>query len=210
MAWNDQSGTNDANKNLTSGSSTAGPILNFSDPLYLGQPTMTVGSDVHNYFANSAAWTNTVAQPHTLVLVGHRTSTPANSTYFIDGNGVDATTACTVFLDSGNHIVMGGGAFVTTTGTFPWTTPSALLLENNGSATKGYFNNFTTALPTTGTGGTAGFRGMSLGVHSIGFGGGLVWPGTIVELIDYGALLTVRQKAQLRNYLNGRYGLTIT
>lgn len=210
-AWNDQSGTGDANKNLTHGSSTAGPLITRSDSQYLGQATMTVGADANDYFANSGQWTNKVNQPHTLVLVGHRTSSPANNTFFIDGNGVDTTTAASVWVDTSSKINMNAGSTLTSSSAVNRQVPSAFLGEFHDTSSKMFFNNFTTPLSVAGSSaGTISFRGMSLGVHSIGFGGLNVWPGKIVEVLDYATILTANQKAQLRNYLNGRYGLTIT
>jgi hypothetical protein len=205
-SWNDESQTNDLNKNLTYGASTLGPTITYADVNYLGQTTMQTGADAHSYFA-SGTWTSTVNQPHTLILVGHRTSAAA-TTYFTDG--IAAGTAASVFISAAGIITMGAGGSITGTAGNSWLSPSAFLGEFNSASgtSKMFFNDFTTPL-AMGNAGAVGFDGVSLGVHSIGFGGGNVWPGTIAEVIDYSAILTTNQKAQIRQYLRGRYGLLI-
>jgi hypothetical protein len=204
--WNDESQTGDTHKNLANGGSAMGPTLKFADANYLGQTTIQTGADATSYFA-SGTWTSTVAQPHTLILVGHRTSA-AGTTFFCDG--IAAGTAAGVVIDSAGVITMGAGGSFTGTAANKWLVPSAFLGEFNSVAgtSKMFFNDFTNPL-ATGNAGTVGFDGISLGVHSVGFGGGNVWPGTIAEVIDYAAILTANQKAQIRQYLRGRYGLAI-
>jgi hypothetical protein len=50
---------------------------------------------------------------------------------------------------------------------------------------------------------------MTLGSHNQASGGGSNWDGDVAEIIAYSGILAPKDKSRLRNYLNGRYGLSI-
>jgi hypothetical protein len=196
-AWADQSGV-DNTKNL---SATGSPTLVNSDAKYAGNPTITL-SGTGQYFT-SGIWAASVSQPMTWVLVGHR-SGGAASQYFMDGNS--AGFGLSVFGDNTNAITASAGVNLTSGTGNPWTSPSALMVEDNGVASTLSLNGVQLV---SGNAGAVGFNSMTLGAHSIFFGGGNLWAGTIAEVIMFNKLLATNEKSQLRRYLNGRYGSTV-
>src|SRR5262249_47115716 len=66
----DQSGTNDTNKNLTTGVS---PTLNVADSLYMGQSTVSFVRASGQYL-KSATWGTQLNQPSTWVVIAHTVS----------------------------------------------------------------------------------------------------------------------------------------
>jgi len=79
----------------------------------------------------------------------------------------------------------------------------------NPTSTAYQINSFTSTLAVGGAG-TNGFNSISLGVHSLFFGGGSAWIGTIAEVMAFSGTLSTNSKRLLRTYLNNRYGMTIT
>jgi hypothetical protein len=71
-----------------------------------------------------------------------------------------------------------------------------------------YFNDFTTAR-TTGNDGTSAQQSLTVGSKSAFGGIGNYWDGTIAEIIGYSGLLSATAKAQLRQYIRGRYAITV-
>jgi hypothetical protein len=211
-AWNDQSGTGDPNKNLTSG--TNKPAFNLADTSYNGQSTISFTSANKNYLT-SGAWANPLVQPDTWVIVGHN-NTSGDGCAAIDGN--DLTSGQNVGRNPSNQVSMSssGGTLVYSPSNH-WTTPSVVLAEFNGNPTPNasalWFNNLTASLVTgnAGSGTSANQGSLSVGSSNVAWnaGGANCWNGTIAEIIGYSGLLSASSKAQLRNYLRGRYGLTI-
>jgi hypothetical protein len=62
----------------------------------------------------------------------------------------------------------------------------------------------------TGTVGQESFVGLTLASLPPGEGLGDFWPGSIAEVICYGAILPAASKAALRSYLSGRYRIAMT
>ena len=114
-----------------------------------------------------------------------------------------------VFANTNSSISATAGTTLSTSTSFPWTSPSGLLVEVNGANSNLYVNNFTSAA-ATGAMGANGFNSITLGAHSIFFGGGSNWIGTIAEVITYNSVLSSGSKTKLRQYLNARYGLSIS
>ncbi len=50
---------------------------------------------------------------------------------------------------------------------------------------------------------------MTFGMHSNAFGGGDNWDGAVAEVIAFNRILAASDKARLRSYINGRYGLGV-
>ena len=125
----------------------------------------------------------------------------------MDGNSLTAGDAVSdsntgvITCHSGNPLTSGTGN--------SWSSASAMLFESAGASSACYLNNFTTAL-MTGNAGSNTIDSISLGCHSLQFGGGSAWQGPMAEVIAFNGTLTSWQKSLLRRYLNNRYALSIT
>jgi len=204
--WADQSGLNDPGRSLVAGSSA--PIMTLSDASYGGQMTMAFSGNANCYFANPSTWSPTIAQPKTWVLIGHRTST-VGTNYFMDGNSGGAGDAC--FVSSTGVLTASSGVSINSAaGSFWNVPPSAFMFESlNPTSTAYQINSFSSVLMSGGAG-TNGFNSISLGVHSLAFGGGSAWIGTIAEVVAFSGTLSTNSKRLLRTYLNNRYAMSIT
>ncbi len=206
LNWNDQSGTNDANKNLTAGVS---PTLNVGDANYMGQTTVSFVRASGTYLT-SGTWTSALAQPDTWIVVGHTTSASQNEIAIESNDG--ASHGQNVMRTSANELQISATTALTTStsGTSLWNAPSVLLAEFQGTLSKLYFNNFTTPLVTVGgPGGNASQPSLTIGSSDKSIGLGSYWDGTMAEIIGYSGTLSSTAKAQLRQYLRGRYGIAI-
>ena len=197
--WNDQSGTNDVNKNLATGVS---PTLNVSDASYMGQPTISFVRASGQYL-KSGGWASPVSQPNTWLIVGNTASTSLGEAA-IDANQIGGGQ--NIGRDGGNNVYTNAG----TVFTWPnaWSSASVALIEFNGGSSKIFFNDFTTA-KATGPAGAAGQGSLSVASSNVALGAGNYWDGTIAEIIGYSGLLNATAKAQLRQYIRGRYGITV-
>ena len=209
--WLDQSGNNDPNRNLNAGSSP--PTLNLVDPVYGNQPSMAFSGNSNCYFLSNGAtangWTANYSQPKTWVFVGHQTATSSTYYLFDGGTGVGGDTA---YIDSTGVIhASSGSSFITSPSGFYWTgsVATTFMFESLNPSGNAYLNSFS-ARYGAGTDGTNVTNSISLGVHSIYWGGGSAWVGTISEAMFFSGTLSTSSKALLRSYLNNRYGLAIT
>lgn len=200
--WNDQSGTNDANKNLATGVS---PSLVAADASYMNQPTIAFNAGIGTYLV-SGIWTNLLSQPATWIVVGHTSAAGSNEVAFESNSA--GSIGHNVSRTAGNDVQIKAPNAVTTASMPQWTNPSVLLGEFNGAASNVYFNNFTTAVATGPSGGNS-TNSLTVGSSDHAIAIGNFWGGTLAEIIGYTGLLTATSKAQLRNYLRGRYGLAI-
>lgn len=201
-SWGDQSGTGDSNKNLAA---TGSPTYVVADTNYMNQPTMSF-SGSSQYFT-SGTWTTALVQENTWVIVGHRANVAAQM------DAMDGATSGygQLVAGAGSNAVIAyaGTSVVTPTNTaYSWLSPSAVLVEFNGGSTNIFVNNFSSSA-ATGPAGAANFRALCVGSHNPAFTPGNYWNGTIAEIIAYSGALSATSKAQLRNYLNGRYGIAI-
>lgn len=209
-AWADQSGSNDPHKNATVQSSS--PSITVVDSTY-GCTTMSfAAAGTPTAYLATGAWTTALAQPHTWIVVGHRSST-SNTNFAFDGIGSGAGAFITATNSPYGTVQVSGGSTLTSNIGCPWTSKSAVLVEFNTTNTNIYYNDFTNAVGS-GNGGSLSFDGATLAGHSIGFGGGSTWgnsasPGTLAEIIAFSGLLSGAQKACLKRYLNNRYALSI-
>ena len=207
--WNDQSASADPNKNLVQSNFSQQPVVGTS-PSFNGAPTLQLQSLHSQYMKSAGSWATQLAQASTWVVVANNTGSAASAQYLLDSD--DTTTGQTItYVPSTTTLSLStfGGASITTTASLAGA--SGLLAEFNGASSKIYLNNFTTALTTTGGPlGGASQGSMTLGSQNASSGGpGSYWDGFVAEVIAYKRILSAAEKAQLRNYLNGRYGLSI-
>lgn len=201
--WNDQSGTNDSNKNLTA---TGTPTITPIDVNYMNQPTIAFNGS-GQYFT-SGSWAVSVAQPTTWIIVGHRTSTAAQM------DAIDGATAGFGQLVGGavgNVTTIFAGSSVSTPSNpaYAWTSPSVVLAHFNDPFNSTiYVNDFKNFAGISPAGG-AGFDALCVGSHNPAFTANAFWNGTIAEVIGYSGVFSSASQAQLRNYFRGRYGLVI-
>jgi hypothetical protein len=207
LAWNDQSGSGDANKNLSSTSSTY-PTITLADANYNNRPTVSFASSA---YMTSPVWVTTLAQPDTWIIVGNP-STTGTAQVAIESN--DKTSGQDVQRNASDTIS------INTTGlplvcmpAVQWTTPGVVLAEFQGTKSKIFFNNFSSpsAFGAVGVGPNTGQGSLTLGSSDIQWNptGANFWDGAIAEVIAYNSVLPATSKAQLRNYLTGRYGIFI-
>jgi len=205
--WSDQSGLNDAGRNLVAGSSP--PTITLSDANYGGRMTMAFSGSASCYFANASTWSPVVVQPRTWVLVGHRTLT-SGTNYFLDGNS-GSGHGDTVFVSSTGVITVSSGSSQFSSTGNNWNTyPTAFMYESvSGTSTAYQLNSFSTVLVSGGAG-SNDFNSISLGSRNLVTGGGGTWVGTIAEVIAFSKTLSSNNKLLLRTYLNNRYGMSIS
>ncbi len=204
--WNDQSPIGDPNKNLTQATSANRPGYKPSNASYNNLPTLTLASASSLSMA-SGLWATVVNQPTTWVFVAHNTGSHAVFEYLMDGNNLNEAQACGLNVTPAVFIYA-SATYLNYTNA--WSSPSVVLGEWNGASSNIYFNNITGAAQqsgSVGTGASSGQGGMTLGAH---FGAGNYWDGSVAEIIGFSGLLTAKQKFQLRQYLNGRYALSLT
>lgn len=204
LTWADQSGTGDANKNLTAVNS---PTLKAGDTNYAGQTTLTFTAASSTYMT-SGSFLSAIAQPNTWVIIGH---TPTSLAYQIIIDANDRVSGQYVGrTNAANTIIQSVGVGLSTAGT--WSAPSVVLGEFNGASSKIFINNLTTAAITGNAGSGAGSSENSLTVGSQDAAWGPVnyWDGSVAEIIGFSGLLSIAAKAQLRKYIQGRYGIPVT
>ena len=208
--WNDQSGAGDANRNLVSGPLGV-PLYTASDSSFNGYPTLGFQSANKRALVSYGTWATAYSQPTTWVFVVNNTGPGTTTDILCDGNtgGNFANQVSLVATTNVLTLAAGAAGYATTSGV-SWGNPTGLLAEFNGSSSNIYFNNFTTATAASGNTGTYQVNSMTLGAHSIFWGGGNYWDGKLGEVILYNRLLTAPEKARLRAYLNTRYALNIT
>ena len=203
LNWNDQSGTNDSNKNLTS---VNAPTYTLADSNYNNQPTVLFANASSTYMT-STSFVTPVNQPNTWVIVGH---IPTLSTVLVALASNDLTSTQQIARNSTLSEITMTANSTTLGASGTWSTPGVVLTEFYGASSALYYNNFTT--PTTGSVGTgagSGLNSLTLGSSDAASGSGDYWDGPIAEIIGYSGILSSASKAQLRNYLRGRYGLAI-
>ena len=203
-SWNDQSGTNDSNKNLTVGATA--PTFTPQDSNYNQQPTVQFGTASNCYFA-SGTWASSLSQAFTAVAVAHKLSGAPYEWLFDNsgasgghiGAGQTSSTANTVSMWAGLNNLNYSTA---------WPNPTAFLGEFNHGSSALYFGNFTSPQATAGGTdiGSDFLTALTLGNYGAQ---GAAWDGTIAEFIIYNRLLTASEKGRLRLYLSSRYGIAI-
>jgi hypothetical protein len=207
LAWNDQSGTNDPNKNLSAG---VAPTINIADANYLNQPTVTFARASGQYMT-SGPWTTPLVQPNTWFIAGHTFSLSTNQVA-MESNDIHVSGQ-TINRNNGNQLQFASPIAINTFPALNWNTASVLMAEFNTGGialSKLYFNNFDIhqnllAFNT----GPQGQPSITLGSSSPFTGRGNYWDGTLAEVIAYNRILNSQERGQMRAYFRGRYGLPI-
>lgn len=187
--WNDKSGNG---RNATQGTAN-------------NQPTYaTAGRNSRNIITfdgtSDSMLTNdyTIAQPHTLFVVGRRAVGGANQN-FTDGGS--AGRAAVYWANTDNWGMFGGVALTGPAGTDTnWhvfaasfnTTSSTLRLDGSTIA--------------TGTAGTESYTGLRIGGYNATLA---LLNGSIAEIISYSGSLSAANRSLVERWLGGKWGVTI-
>lgn len=188
----DQSGTGDANKNLTAGASQ--PTYTASDPQYNGLPTIQFASATAQILT-SGAWSVAPTQPITLFAVGHVATNAGSPQVFVSSPAGNWELYDAFGLST--HIYSGTDlrASITTLNT-----PSIIIGQFNGASSTLAVRQDTPQ--GSGAAGAGAFTSISLGNRPAS---SFALAGTLARVIVYSGLPTVHT---ITSYLATRYGLT--
>jgi hypothetical protein len=193
-AWNDQSGTGDANKNVLQAVAGNQPLYNSTTPAYNNKPS--VQGAAGKWLAGTP-WAAALAQPYTVFIVGN-TNGAAGSVFWDTAGG--GGTASMQGAGGTGVVNMGAGLSSLT----PVTTPSVFGADINGGASKTYVN----ARTATNTG-NAGALGLTSTTVLNDVSHGFPEVGPLAEVVIYNRILSSSERAALMTYLGARYAITI-
>src|SRR5579859_6552846 len=181
--WNDQSGTGDANKNVTQATGANKPTLNTSNGSYSSKPTIDFNGT--STYLQSGTWASALSQPFTDFVVGH-TANGASGRLALDT--LPGASQASVRSETSNAPGVYAGS-TTADSTGSWTSAGVFGAVFNGASTALYFNSHT----STGSGspGTTGRTGTTVGKYS--GGAGFEWSGSIAEIITYNRALNATE-----------------
>lgn len=201
-SWTDSSGTGDSAKNLTQSTPANQPTLTASDASYGGKPSILFsGASV---LLASQAWTAALAQPYTIIFVGHTTSNANAGTFFLDALN---STVQVNDVFGGQMTCFAGGGTDTWPGHGTFNTPAMTINVVNGSSSTIAINTRTPGF-TGGGAGSNSLPSMVLGnLHTGGAGNTLTGP--IAECAVYSGVLSAGNIDKFATYVAARYGLTI-
>ena len=200
-AWADQSGTGDANKNVTQATGSKQPTLNASDANYNNKPTLSFSSAASQCLV-SGLWASPLSQPWTVVAVGQDDGTVSAQVYVESGSDLAGSNRVLVYQNATNYELNAGAALVANARD---ATPHGLVGVVNGVSSRIY-NSARTAVAT----GDAGAR-APLGATFIGetFADTAFLNGKIAEVIVWSGALSDAQLAPVWNYIASRYAITV-
>jgi hypothetical protein len=210
-AWADQSGTGDANKNVTQGTAANQPTFNASDGAYNSKPTLSF--DDTNDVLISGLWSSSLAQPSTIYLVGN---TNGGDAEYMFARAANAHLGVEIWGrdNTGSGGTLGslaagcsGGQIVSTSGSAPvLSSPSVIAVVVNGVSSNGYVNSFNTTF-CSGNLGTDPLQSLRFGSRSddLAFLGG-----KIAECVIYSGAHDVSTRTTVMSYLGSRYGISIS
>jgi hypothetical protein len=193
FTWADQSGTGDANKNMSS-TGSAMPTVTASNAAYGHRATVDFSS-VQSL--SSGTWATALSQPFTEFIVGHTNTSGAG--FFVD-NSADT---CSILYNAG--IIIGAATQIVLAGT--WSAPSVLGGQFDGATSAIYFNSHTASAS-----GPVGSNGRTKEILG-GFGPApTIDPlvGSIAERIIYGRILSGAEFATAMRGLGAFYTLAIS
>lgn len=200
-AWADQSGTGDANKNVTQATGSKQPTLNASDASYNNKATLSFSSAASQCLV-SGLWSSPLSQPWTVVVVGQDDGTAASQVYVESGSDLAGSNRVLVYQNGTNYELNAGVALVADARD---ANPHGLIGVVNGASSRIY-HSARTAVAT----GDAGAR-TPLGATFIGetFVGTAFLNGKIAEVIVWSGALTDAQLVPVWNYISSRYAITV-
>lgn len=199
-AWADQSGTGDANKNLSQGTGSQQPTRNNSDAGYNNQPTLSFASASLQYLI-SGSWASPLSLPETVFVVGNTDGSVTNQAYS-DGQG----NSRLLYTNSGAaRAVMYAGATLSS-GLGLTSSPLVICsIFNAGSSSIFVSAQTASASGSSGAGGTT----RSFLLAGVAAGPTAYLNGKLAEIIVYSRALSSTERAQVFVYLGTRYGITI-
>jgi hypothetical protein len=204
--WPDQSGAGDANRNqVPSGAHGSGfrPIKVATDPDYGGRPSVQ-GSGTQ-FLQSTGVWSLSPAVPITILVIGKVNVGSA----LLSGLSGGGTTGYNLLW---SNFQFYNAAFGTVSATGPLGAPTAIMFEDDGTASAAaarlYFNDLTTSAGFSTTSMTAA-PGFDLLKADAGVGN---LNGSEAEVVIFAGILTPSDKANLVRYLNvtRAYGIAVT
>jgi hypothetical protein len=195
-AWHDLGGNGYHATQATSGNQ---PTLNATDASYNNQPSLSFAG-ASAQVLNTAALS--LAQPITVIVVGHNVANGANQVCW--GVGPSGSIAYYLGVLSGIGLTAYAGTALETSNTA--LTPSIMGAILNGASSSIYETD-----PVSPYGvGAGGSNGASSLAMSIGATVNVnYWNGKIAEVLVYNQVLTLAQRQQVFAYLGARYGISI-
>lgn len=196
-AWADQSGTADANKNMSQATSTKRPVFNASDAAYNNQATLSFISASATYLA-SGTWSSSLTQAYTIFVVGQDSN--GTNQEWLDGS---AASARLLWLGGTGYDAIGT---LQLTGGSGSASPKLIGATYNGASSKLYVGARTPV--ATGSVGTGNIADVVLGIY----GGDLLsnpLSGKIAEVIAVTGSMSSADVNSLANYVTHRYGISV-
>lgn len=184
--WQDQSGNG---RHASAATSAKRPTLKLA--IQNGLPALLFDG-VDDYLA---ATVTTIAQPHTVAIVGKATG--AGNQFYFDGANV---TAAVTNATSTTAVRMYAGANLDKSGLTAdaW---RIILAEFNGASSKNYVNNLAAATGDAGSSAT----GTTLYLGAYGAGPSAFLNGYLGEVLVVPSILSSQQRSDLQTYLNTRF-----
>jgi hypothetical protein len=199
-AWLDQSGTSDANKNLSQGTAGNRPTLVASDVNFNNQSTFSFASADPDFLSPPGAWATSITQPCTIFSVHLVSSLAAQVTYY-DDRVINASFGLIQSLGGGFN-----ARAPTNLGGFDNTLNESVAFCSVFNGASGMvFKNQKTA-NVTGAIGSNGSTGLIVGVAA-GLASG--HQGTLAEIIVYNSDIGATSRAVIWTYLGARYNISI-
>lgn len=200
--WDDQSGTNDTNKNALQADPGLQPTLIAADPNFNGQPS--IQSKRSGDVLITGNWAVKLGPTNTFAACVRLSHTSGNPEVF-DSN--DGTNRLIMYCTSGTNqmaIQASAGAVIS----------DSILVANNTYIVCGVFDG-TTPQGTVNTAtlaniGTTGATLIPNGLALLNFEGGTVPGVQLAELCVYNKRLSQAEWAQLSGYMSARYSVPIT
>jgi hypothetical protein len=200
-AWADQSGTGDANKNLSQSTASQQPAYNTSDAAYNGQPTVSFAGASSQVLV-AGTWATAPTTVGSFFFVGNADGSAFSEVFnsFTAAGGIGETYQ----TGTANHIqyYQGSGLDVVVS-----TLASKHLygVDRNGGSSA-FYQDAVTAVGT-GAAGSSALTTLLLGANTSA--GGTPLTGKIAEFISVNRLATVAERTKVLNYLGGRYNISI-
>ena len=195
--WADQSGSGDANRNVSQGASASQPNYTLSDPNYNGQPSINSGT---SRYLTSGAWSTSYAQPTTIYYCGLLTS----GSRMFDGQIGSGVRQC-VQDQSGKCALFSGSAELSSTQNSAVRGVACAIF--NGASSAFYFSS---AENNTFSGNPGASNINTLGIFATQDGLGPSTNAEMTELVIFSGAHTLAQRRRMFLYLGSRYAQVIT
>lgn len=203
-AWADQSGTGDANKNVSQGVAANQPTFVASDALFGGQPCVSFPQTATEVRLNGGTWATPLAQPYTVICVASFTTFSGNP-YLFDNESAGAAQSAS-FINGANDLraYFGSNTFNATVNLS--TAYMVTCIANSGSSLSQI--TISRANATQNNAGSSSKTGMTIGSSKPGSS---LHNGTkIAEIAIYNKELSLAERATFANYVQSRYGFTVS